>query len=289
MVWRALEPHHRRTRPDAFALVFWVLRSASGLTDPLLDLVLVLAAAAVGDAINYLLVMPKFWLLSGIPAGGILGFPARGYLFVAVALSCSGWLMGQTYVAVAWWTPALLLLLTVLAATSLGRDHSAWVARHNPITDLPNALALRERATELRRSQRPGTCVFYLDLDGFKAVNDDFGHDVGDDVLRVVGQRLSEVARRADFVTHLHGDEFVVLAGGDMDAREAQELATRLVAAVSKPIDHAAGVLQVSASVGFAHFEETGSLAEAMRGADRAMADAKDAKAREAGRSRRRN
>jgi diguanylate cyclase (GGDEF)-like protein len=124
----------------------------------------------------------------------------------------------------------------------------------------------------MRRARRSGACVFYVDLDGFKAINDDFDHGVGDDVLRTVGARLAAVKRDDDFLAHLHGDEFVMVAAGVPDDRDAATIAGRLVAAVEAPIHHDRGELRVSASVGWRLVADLTAFDDALRRSDQAMA-----------------
>ena len=204
---------------------------------------------------------------------------------VAVELSASaslGWLTAQAYALAAWWSPLLLLVGLVAVSRSLTRRRDTWQLRHHPLTSLPNGLGLRERAAAMRGSLR-GLAVLYLDLDGFKAVNDDYGHAVGDDVLRAVGGRLRAACRPGDVLAHLHGDEFVGLAPGVVTDADAGALAARLVAAVEPAIEHEAGVLRVSASVGHRIVADPAILEAAIREADRAMSEAKAAKGRRRG------
>jgi diguanylate cyclase (GGDEF)-like protein len=175
------------------------------------------------------------------------------------------------------------------AAGSLARHRTAWYLRHHPLTELPNGLGVRDHMANLRKAGSSGVGVFYIDLDGFKAVNDDHGSVVGDDVLRVTGRRLAAICRGRDFLAHLHGDEFLVLAPGVCDDTEAAALARRLVEAIESPILHAVGELRVSATVGFRVTTDVDAIDVAIRGADHDMQDAKRAKAAATGHARRRS
>jgi diguanylate cyclase (GGDEF)-like protein/PAS domain S-box-containing protein len=125
-------------------------------------------------------------------------------------------------------------------------------AIRDPLTGLANRALFEERLrAALSRDARGGgaTGVLFLDLDGFKDVNDRYGHAVGDAVLRVVADRLRSAVRPADTVARLGGDEFVVLVDGATDAGMAT-LVERLTGAVEEPL-HLRGVdLQVGVSVG---------------------------------------
>ena len=168
----------------------------------------------------------------------------------------------------------------------MSAGQSDWLLHHHQLTDLPNARSLNERATEMRRTGRTGLCVFYIDLDGFKSVNDRHGHHVGDDVLREVGARLRASTRSEDFLAHLHGDEFVLLAQGVGSDGEAQRVIERLQSSLAGPIAHAVGAISVTASVGYRFAADAGALEHALREADLNMAATKAARAMASGRTR---
>jgi diguanylate cyclase (GGDEF)-like protein len=118
--------------------------------------------------------------------------------------------------------------------------------------------------------------VLAVDLDGFKAANDTFGHAVGDAVLREAGRRLREIASLDAVVARVGGDEFQ-LAAFDLDDAGATALADRVVAALSAPIDVGEATIELSASVGAALFPAHGaSVEEVIRNADLALTQAKD-------------
>ncbi len=129
-------------------------------------------------------------------------------------------------------------------------------AAHDSLTGLPNRTrSLELLASTLSRAQRTGamTGLLFVDLDGFKAVNDTFGHGAGDDVLRAVAQRMAAVVRASDLVGRLGGDEFVVVLDPLVDEHAAVVVGDRLVAEVSRPVYRADGQeVSVGASVGVA-------------------------------------
>ena len=270
------------------SLVYWLPGQVLGGYPPLGGLAAALAAAAVSLVLNGLLASATLVLRTGNRIQGQHLLGGGDAVLVLGAQACLAWLVAQAYVLIAWWTPLLLVVADLVAEGSLGRSRSAWIARHHPISELPNAVALEEQAADLRRSRAAGLGVFYIDLDGFKAVNDDHGHAAGDDVLRVVGRRLESACRQGDFVAHLHGDEFVVLSTGVADDAAASEIASRLVSAIEPDIDHPEGPLRVSATVGWQIVADHEDLAAATRDADQAMARAKEAKASARGEVRRR-
>jgi diguanylate cyclase (GGDEF)-like protein len=136
-------------------------------------------------------------------------------------------------------------------------DASATLARldhrslHDPLTGLPNRTLLDKAVAWARRSHLIAA-VLSADLDGFKAVNDRYGHHVGDQLLGAVAARLTEVVRPGDTVARLGGDEFVVLCEDLHDAGDAETVARRLTTAVSAPFDLAGHQIAASVSVGIA-------------------------------------
>jgi diguanylate cyclase (GGDEF)-like protein len=128
-------------------------------------------------------------------------------------------------------------------------------ATHDPLTGLPNRALLADRAqSALARSERQHTLVgvIFIDLDGFKEINDVLGHATGDALLRAVGERLMTHLRPEDTCARLGGDEFVVLAGDQPDDTSLLTLATRLHAALHEPFPVNDLTLDVEASIGVA-------------------------------------
>jgi diguanylate cyclase (GGDEF)-like protein len=155
-------------------------------------------------------------------------------------------------------------------------------ALHDALTGLPNRALVMDRATQmLARSSRRQDAVagaLFLDVDGFKHINDTLGHAAGDTLLKVVAQRLGEVVRDQDTVGRLGGDEFVVLVESDMHETTAKSLADRLVLALREPIEIQPGrpPVSVTASIGVAVGRYASSDA-LLRDADLALYAAKAA------------
>ncbi len=152
-------------------------------------------------------------------------------------------------------------------------------ATRDPLTGLANRRLLDELLDRaLRRANRSGTplTVAFLDLDGFKSVNDTHGHDAGDAVLRATAARLQTAVRDADVVARYGGDEFVVVHEG-ADGSAARSLVERIHNALSAPIEVGGGVtVRCGASVGIADTGSTEPNASALIGAaDRAMLEVK--------------
>ncbi len=147
---------------------------------------------------------------------------------------------------------------------------------HDALTGLPNRTLLFDRlAQTLHRRQTAGVAILFVDLDGFKSVNDNFGHDIGDQVLIEVAHRMVRAVRDADTVARLAGDEFVILCDEVEDPALAAELADRVVAAVSEPIMTERGAAVVGASVGISMAGQNADPEMAVRVADQAMYRAK--------------
>jgi diguanylate cyclase (GGDEF)-like protein len=129
---------------------------------------------------------------------------------------------------------------------------SAWQARHDHLTDLPNRAHLHELiGTELRRRARGAVTVLFLDVDGFKDVNDTLGHEVGDNLLRELATRLSSRTRSEDTVGRLGGDEFVVLCR-DCDVDGALALAERFQSTFDEPFQLGDRNIRLTVSIGVA-------------------------------------
>lgn len=153
-------------------------------------------------------------------------------------------------------------------------------AQHDDLTGLPNRRLLAERAaaalatSELRKVS---CAVLAIDLDGFKEVNDRYGHEVGDAMLREIAARLTRVMRPQDTVARRGGDEFAVLVPDVGSLLEVERIATRLLQSVALPVpQHGRSPLSVSASIGVALAPEQGrDLERLLQLADLAMYDAK--------------
>lgn len=150
----------------------------------------------------------------------------------------------------------------------------------DPLTGLPNRNGLQTLfANDMqRRGTRDGIAFHYIDLDGFKPVNDTCGHPVGDEVLRVVAQRLQQVVRCDDLVVRMGGDEFAIVQTGVEDSSAAGVLAQKVVAVVAGPIKVAGHEVIVGASIGVGVcISRAISLKEISDVADRALYQAKSA------------
>ncbi|MFD7628907.1 putative bifunctional diguanylate cyclase/phosphodiesterase [Streptomyces sp. NPDC059851] len=157
-------------------------------------------------------------------------------------------------------------------------------AEHDPLTDLPNRALFTRRVRQALSGRRAGdhsTAVLFIDLDGFKAVNDTIGHQAGDELLVEAARRLQDSVRAGDTAARLGGDEFAALilgdGGRDRSAREYQvhEIADRLRATLSRPYRIGGSEVRVAASIGVAFADPGITPSDLMRNADLAMYRAK--------------
>lgn len=135
-------------------------------------------------------------------------------------------------------------------------------ASHDPLTGLPNRRRLQcKLQSAIAHAAQAGDClaVLYLDLDGFKEVNDQGGHSAGDRLLREVAQRLQQGLRQGDLVARVGGDEFVALLPGCRDAAAARTVANDLRSRLNPPYRLANGLFQMGASIGIACYPMDGS------------------------------
>jgi diguanylate cyclase (GGDEF)-like protein len=213
-----------------------------------------------------------------------------GHVRVVVA----GVLAGPAAVTVSWLTApgrdlvplvvagGMLALVAVLHLLQLVRDHGnrAWRARHDALTGLPSEPLFEDRLERaMARGRRTGTgfTVAFLDLDGFKRVNDRAGHEAGDRVLSTVAERLHETVREVDTVARRSGDEFLVLLEDVEVGEDAELVATKLLDALRVPIEVGGRQHRLGASIGLARWPRDGAAPdELMRHADAAMYEAKE-------------
>jgi diguanylate cyclase (GGDEF)-like protein/PAS domain S-box-containing protein len=176
----------------------------------------------------------------------------------------------------------------IVGASKIARDITpvrmqqaqlAHVAYFDSLTDLPNRLLLSDRlhqAMAYATRQQQTLAVLYLDLDGFKYINDTFGHSVGDELLIAVSMRMKSALREVDTLARIGGDEFVAVLVNVQGLGECAELVERILNACSEPVVLDNRLMQVSASIGLTLYPQDDSSADQLlRHADRAMYEAK--------------
>ncbi len=154
------------------------------------------------------------------------------------------------------------------------------LAHFDPLTRLSNRHAFMGRLKEsLEKATRYENkfAVFFMDLDGFKEINDSHGHDIGDDVLIVTAKRLQSIIRKSDMVARMGGDEFTIIIENFTDLRSLNILAHKIIEAVSKEITRGDTLLKVTTSIGISIYPDDASDLEAvLKHADNAMYRAKE-------------
>ncbi len=153
------------------------------------------------------------------------------------------------------------------------------IAHYDPLTDLPNRRLLGDRLSQaLAHAVRNNTklAICYLDLDGFKPVNDSYGHDTGDQLLQEIARRLRSCLRAEDTLARLGGDEFILLIGDLDDVNECYRLLNRALGVIAAPVYLKNNSVNVSASIGVTLYPDDDSDGDTLlRHADHAMYKAK--------------
>jgi diguanylate cyclase (GGDEF)-like protein len=141
----------------------------------------------------------------------------------------------------------------------------SYLAHHDPLTGLPNRMAFQASMAQsiaLAERQKGSLAVLFMDLDGFKLVNDTHGHDIGDLLLQQVATRLRECVRASDIIGRIGGDEFVLLMTDNPSEAEAGQIARKLIARVSEPYTIGNRLLAIGASIGIALYPDDADTAD---------------------------
>ncbi|TJZ72965.1 sensor domain-containing diguanylate cyclase [Chitiniphilus eburneus] len=181
-----------------------------------------------------------------------------------------------------------LLLLALLGIVRLARLRHfarireaaklAHMAAHDALTGLSNRRTL-DVALDRSVAQNTPCSLVFLDLDRFKPINDNHGHDAGDHVLKMVAERLSLCVRANDTLARWGGDEFALLLPGDMNAARERELLRRLTQALMEPIRWGEQSFSIGASLGVAHYPQDGTtVKQVLQAADQRMYRHKEAR-----------
>ena len=153
------------------------------------------------------------------------------------------------------------------------------LASYDPLTELPNRLLFSDRLRQAlvhALRQKYTVAIAYLDLDGFKAVNDQWGHEAGDELLVTLARRMQQVLRATDTLARIGGDEFAVVMVDVGTPGQCENLLNRILAACAEPITIQGTFAKVSASIGLTLFpQDDGDAEQLMRHADQAMYQAK--------------
>jgi diguanylate cyclase (GGDEF)-like protein len=270
------------------------------------------AGIAVGASAVALLIF--FWLrkLQGLPAliwqmvaAVVMGIAISGMHYTGMAAASfplgavctsSSELGGDTLGVMVGAAAMLLLSMTLLTSIMDARTQSRTnklaaslqvanqqlkhIAFRDPLTGLANRLVFEDQLDSAVLRAQEGNrrlAILFIDLDGFKPINDSFGHAVGDEVLKQVGQRLSQVARQGDVVARVGGDEFLMLLENHPDRATAATVAMRVRDALSQVFEVDGRGMHLSCSIGIVVHPDHGPRARLIANADAAMYAAKRA------------
>ncbi|MGC4060661.1 MAG: EAL domain-containing protein [Aquabacterium sp.] len=223
------------------------------------------------------------------------GMAAASFEVGVVCLSSSG-LGGTTLGLLVGMASLVLLSMTLLTSILDARMQSKanrlaislqdanqrlqHLAFRDPLTLLPNRLVFEEeltRSVQHAEQHFERIALMFIDLDGFKPVNDSFGHATGDEVLRQVGSRLASLARPGDLIARVGGDEFLMLLIGNPGRDAASEMALRIRDAVCEPFAAEGREVRLSCSIGIVLYPDHGPSSRLLSNADAAMYAAKRA------------
>jgi diguanylate cyclase (GGDEF)-like protein/PAS domain S-box-containing protein len=175
---------------------------------------------------------------------------------------------------------AYVVTLRDISERKMEEDYIKSLANHDHLTGLPNRRLLLDRLDiAISRAKRNAgqIAIFFLDLDGFKQINDTFGHDSGDEVLKVISSRLSKMVRSSDTISRVGGDEFILVMGEISIQEDIFKVTRKMVALVNEPITSADHEHRVGCSIGISLYPKDGSTPfELIKRADAAMYQVKE-------------
>jgi diguanylate cyclase (GGDEF)-like protein len=175
--------------------------------------------------------------------------------------------------------PFIIAVISDVTRFREAEARAQYLAEHDPLTGVANRLQLNDRlnvAIEASKRLETKLAVFLLDLDGFKMINDQYGHAAGDEVLRVVAKRLAGIVRSVDTVSRLGGDEFCIVQASFEQEAATNNLAERMIGALAQPVVAGTLRLSISTSIGIAVFPDDGVTSEELlQRADVALYDVK--------------
>ncbi|WP_039915773.1 EAL domain-containing protein [Cellvibrio mixtus] len=158
-------------------------------------------------------------------------------------------------------------------------QHLSRLAHYDPLTDVPNRILFRDRlehAINLAERDNTSFTLMFIDLNGFKQVNDNFGHDAGDAIIRICAERLNACLRRSDSVARMGGDEFTLLLQKIANNTDVAHIAEKVIRAIEMPADINGHEVVVGCSIGIAIYPQAGRDADTLlKHADMAMYKAK--------------
>jgi diguanylate cyclase (GGDEF)-like protein len=236
------------------------------------------------DGINNILTWIFFtagvmhWRRFGRPTAGAIttaaGFIVWSSVF-PISVALANWAPHLQIDATAYNVPKYVVAIgIILMLLEDQMERSIFLAAHDDLTGLPNRRLLEQRLREaIERADRSGAKVALLtiDLDGFKTINDSFGHSAGDALLRDVACRFAGRMRKVDTCARFGGDEFVIVADNLGCRLDAESIARDLLTTLEEPIELAGSRIRVGASIGVALYPDDGSNAEKLYAASDAQ------------------
>jgi diguanylate cyclase (GGDEF)-like protein len=255
--WYGVLANHASLVLSAVAggVVFYLVRDALGTSTVGVDaqaaqLIAIVVASFVLTLVDTVLVAGTVVLRDRLTSPEAIRVFDGSYRISAASEVVLGWILTFTYVSIGWW--ATIICATLVLVVWRGHD-ALEIARHDVMTGLLTRPGFDVRlADAIEAGQRRGqyAALLAIDLDGFKSINDTYGHAAGDDVIRAVGVRLREQIRLTDSAVRRGGDEFSVLLVDLPDAETARRSAVRILARIREPIDTDKGLVEVGASIG---------------------------------------
>ena len=171
--------------------------------------------------------------------------------------------------------PAAQFIIRDITERKIAEQRLEYMALYDTLTGLPNRTLFFDRMDQLLALAKRNTyilAVLYMDLDGFKIINDTMGHDAGDQLLKEVAKRLTNSTRKSDTVARMGGDEFISICAKIVAPEDAGVIARKIIAALSRPFDLQGRELTISASIGISIYPRDGDDGETLlKNADTAM------------------
>lgn len=173
-----------------------------------------------------------------------------------------------------------VMMLSDVSEIKRSQEELEHVATHDALTNLPNRILFQDRLEQaIQRAERNSKLggLFFLDLDRFKNINDNLGHQVGDDLLVQVTQRLMKICRKTDTLARLGGDEFTLIVENIDNVNELAQIANKILKLFAEPFNLSSYNLDISSSIGISVFpQDSHEPGELIRHADTAMYSAKE-------------
>jgi diguanylate cyclase (GGDEF)-like protein/PAS domain S-box-containing protein len=173
-----------------------------------------------------------------------------------------------------------IAIFSDITERKMAEERIEFLAHHDPLTQLPNRVLARDRfslALVTAMRDMSNIAILYIDLDGFKYVNDTFGHQAGDQLLLSVAERLKSHVRETDTISREGGDEFMIILPGIRDIAIIHRITTEILGKISSPFDIVGHTIGISASIGMAYYPQHGmDFDTLLKSADAAMYVAKN-------------